>query len=69
MLQAGGHEYPFQYALPHHVPTSFESEDIQFKGSQGKITFVHCYVLCSIVEVMHFKVFVVLAISKIKQRI
>ena len=31
-LTAGGHDYPFQYPLPNELPSSFESEDSQFKG-------------------------------------
>ena len=52
MLQAGGHEYPFQYALPHHIPTSFESEDPQFKGSQGKMAWFGCFLLFVIVQLL-----------------
>ena len=32
LLQAGAHEYDFQYPLPRALPTSFESQDPQFKG-------------------------------------
>lgn len=32
VLQEGAHEYTFQYKLPLHLPSSFESEDTQFKG-------------------------------------
>ena len=31
-LQAGAHEYSFEYTLPSTLPSSFESEDSQFKG-------------------------------------
>ena len=32
VLQGGSHEYTFQYQLPRNLPSSFESEDPQFKG-------------------------------------
>ena len=32
LLHAGAHEYDFQYPLPRALPTSFESQDPQFKG-------------------------------------
>ena len=32
VLAAGAHEYPFQYTLPKGLPSSFESQDLQFKG-------------------------------------
>ena len=32
VLQAGSHEYTFQYRLPAHLPSTFESENSQFKG-------------------------------------
>ena len=32
VLSAGAHEYPFQYVLPRSLPSSFESQDVQFKG-------------------------------------
>ncbi|ELU15532.1 hypothetical protein CAPTEDRAFT_219110 [Capitella teleta] len=32
VLQAGAHEYQFQYVLPKSLPSSFESQDVQFKG-------------------------------------
>lgn len=32
VLQAGAHEYQFTYVLPRSLPSSFESQDLQFKG-------------------------------------
>jgi hypothetical protein len=32
VLPAGSHEYQFQYVLPKSLPSSFESQDLQFKG-------------------------------------
>ena len=32
VLQAGVHEYTFQYRLPQRLPSTFESEDPLFKG-------------------------------------